>query len=136
QNQYALVEQIGHLTALSGSLYNRQLAYFYADHGIKLDDAYANAAREYEARRDIYGADAVAWAALKTGKTDEAQAAIKDALKLGTKDAKIFYHAGMIAAAAGNKAEAARMLKAALALNPGFDPLQAENARTTLEALK
>ncbi|HEX3101960.1 MAG TPA: tetratricopeptide repeat protein, partial [Pyrinomonadaceae bacterium] len=47
QNQYALVEQIGHLTALSGSLYNRQLAYFYADHGIKLDDAYANAAREY-----------------------------------------------------------------------------------------
>ncbi len=136
QNQYALVEQIGHLSALSGSLYNRQLALFYADHDIKSDEAYANAAREYESRRDIYGADAVAWTALKAGKTDEARAAIKDALKLGTKDAKLFYHAALIAVATGNKNEAVRMLKTALALNPVFDPLQAENAKTALEALK
>ena len=131
-NQYTLVEQIGHLTALSGTLYNRQLALFYADHDLKPDDAYSNAVKEYEVRRDIYGADAVAWTALKAGKIIEAQAAIKEALKLSTKDAKLYYHAGMIASAAGNREEAVRLLKIALALNPAFDPLQAENAKKAL----
>ena len=134
-NQYTLVEQIGHLTALSGTLYNRQLVLFYADHGIKSDEAYANASKEYEVRRDIYGADAVAWTALKAGKITEAQSAIKEALKLGTKDAKLYYHAGMIAVAAGDRTEALRQLKAAISLNPTFDPLQAENARNVLRVM-
>ena len=103
QAQYTLVEQIARLSALNGQLYNRQLALFYADHDLKADEAYALAAREYEARRDIYGADAVAWTALKAGKLTEAQAAIKEALKLGTRDAKLFYHAGLIARAASEK---------------------------------
>ncbi len=131
-NQYALVEQIGHLSALSGALYNRQLALFYADHDMKPDEAYTNAAKEYETRQDIYGADAVAWTALKAGKIAEAQNAIKDALKLGTKDAKIYYHAGMIAKAAGDRPQATRLLKTALSINPVFDPLQAENAKKAL----
>jgi tetratricopeptide (TPR) repeat protein len=131
--QYALVEQIGHLGAASGALYNRQLALFYADHDMKAEAAYADAVKEYEARQDIYGADAVAWTALKAGKTREAQAAIKEALKLGTRDAKLFYHAGMIARAAGQKDAAQDYLKRALTLNPQFDPLQAVIARNALE---
>lgn len=131
--QYALVEQIGRLSAASGALYNRQLALFYADHDMKADAAYADAVKEYEARQDIYGADAVAWTALKAGKTAEAQAAIKEALKLGTRDAKLFYHAGMIARAAGQKDAARDYLKQALTLNPQFDPLQAVIARNALE---
>jgi tetratricopeptide (TPR) repeat protein len=132
-SQYALVEQIGHLSAASGALYNRQLALFYADHDMKAEAAYADAVKEYEARQDIYGADAVAWTALKAGKTVEAQAAIKEALKLGTRDAKLFYHAGMIARAAGQKDAAHDYLKRALTLNPQFDPLQAVIARNALE---
>jgi tetratricopeptide (TPR) repeat protein len=131
--QYALVEQIGHLSATSGALYNRQLALFYADHDMKAEAAYADAVKEYEARQDIYGADAVAWTALKAGKTREAQAAIKEALKLGTRDAKLFYHAGMIARAAGQKDAARDYLKRALTLNPQFDALQAVIARNALE---
>ena len=136
ENQYALVEQIGNLAAESGTLYNRQLALFYADHGLKPEAAYRNASKEYMTRRDIYGADAVAWTALKAGKINAAQSAIKEALKLGTKDAKLFYHAGMIARAAGDSVEAQRWLKAALTLNPAFDPLQAEFARKALRALQ
>jgi tetratricopeptide (TPR) repeat protein len=128
-NQYKLVETIGHLSTLSGTLYNRQLALFYADHDMKPDEAYQNAAKEYEVRQDIYGADAVAWTALKAGKVPEAQAAIKEALKLGTKDAKLYYHAGMIEKAAGNAGEAKRLLGLALKTNPGFDPLQSVNAK-------
>jgi hypothetical protein len=55
------------------------------------------AVREYESRRDIYGADAVAWTAFKAGKVDEAQTMMRLALRLGTEDARLFYHAAMIA---------------------------------------
>jgi tetratricopeptide (TPR) repeat protein len=126
--QYALCEQLARLSKAKGELYNRQLALFYADHDLKAEEAYQAAQREYAARRDIYGTDTLAWAALKAGKLAEAQQAIKDALRLGTQDAKLFYHAGMIARAAGDKAAARDYLQRALRLNPQFDPLQAKRA--------
>ena len=131
--QYSLVEKIGRLNELNGALYNRQLALFYADHDLKPEEAYANASREYAVRRDIYGADALAWTALKAGKIVEAQAAIKDALRLRTKDARLFDHAGMIARAAGDVKNARNYLQRALTLSPQFDPLQAAIARRALE---
>jgi tetratricopeptide (TPR) repeat protein len=130
--QYALVEQSAKLSAAAGSLYDRHLALFYADHDLKAEEAYTLARKEYEIRRDVYGADALAWTALKAGKIVEAQTAIKEALRLGTQDAQIFYHAGMIARAAGDKAMATDFLNRALRLNPQFDPLQAAIARKTL----
>ncbi|MDQ2920714.1 MAG: tetratricopeptide repeat protein [Acidobacteriota bacterium] len=132
-SRYSLVEKIARLSELNGALYNRQVAVFYADHDLKPEEGYAKALREYGVRRDIYGADAVAWTALKAGKIAEAQSAIAEALRLGTKDARLFYHAGMIARAAGEKSAARDYLKRALALNPQFDPLQAPIARKALE---
>lgn len=131
--QYKLVEQIARLSETNGVLYNRQLALFYADHDLKPQEAYALALKEYETRRDIYGADAVAWTAFKAGKIEEAQAAMKEALRLGTRDARLFYHAGLIARAAGDKSTARNSLQQALKLNPQFDPLQASRARLALE---
>src|SRR5262249_1993992 len=136
QQQYALIDRILQLNQISGTLYNRQIALFYADHDIKSEEAYNQAKLEYEQRRDIYGADALAWTALKAGKLAEAQAAIKEALKLNTRDAKLYYHAGMIAKAAGEKASARDYLNRALTLNPQFDPLQSANARIALESLR
>jgi tetratricopeptide (TPR) repeat protein len=130
--QYALVEQTAKLSAASGVLYNRQLALFYADHDLKPQPACEQAAKEYEARRDIYGADALAWTALKAGRVSEAQAAIKEALRLGTQDARLFYHAGMIARAAGDREAARTWLQRALRLSPRFDPLQAPIAGKAL----
>jgi tetratricopeptide (TPR) repeat protein len=131
--QYSLVEKIGRLNELNGALYNRQLALFCADHDIKPEDAYANASKEYAVRRDVYGADALAWTALKTGRIPAAQMAIKSALSLGTKDARLFYHAGMIARATGDNSGAREYLKLGLSLSPQFDPLQASIARKALE---
>ena len=122
--QYELVGRIALLNELNGTLYNRQLALFRADHELKTEDAYLAAKKEYELRRDIYGADALAWTALKAGRIEEARAAINDALRLGTADAKLFYHAGMISRAAGDTASARAYLQRALKLNPKFDPLQ------------
>jgi tetratricopeptide (TPR) repeat protein len=132
QIQYALVEQIGHLNALNGTRYNRQLAIFYADHNLKTKVAYEDAVREYKERRDIYGADTLAWTALKAGKLAEAQQAIGEALRLSTHDARLLYHAGMIASANGNRQLSRDYLKQALALCPKFDPLQAPIASKAL----
>ncbi len=133
--QYALVEAIGHLSAVQGVLYNRQLALFHADHDLEPRAAYAAAQREYAVRRDVYGADAVAWTALKAGNLATARTAMRAALRLGTRDARLLYHAGMIARVAGDAPAARAYLRRALALSPQFDPLQARVARTTLEAL-
>jgi tetratricopeptide (TPR) repeat protein len=129
---YALCEQTARLSAANGRLYNRQLALFYADHDLKAGEAYQLAKREYEMRRDIYGADALAWTALKAGKIDEARQAVKEALRLGTQDAKLFYHSGMIARGAGDRATAQEYLQRALKLNPRFDPRQSQVAKQAL----
>jgi len=130
--QYELVERIGQINELNVTLYNRQLAVFDADHDIKSKRAYENATREYAVRKDIYGADALAWAALKNNKVAEAQSLMTSALRLGTKDARLFYHAGMIAKAAGDLKQGREYLQRALSLNPQFDPLQAAIARKAL----
>jgi tetratricopeptide (TPR) repeat protein len=129
---YALCEQTAKIGAAGGQLYNRQIALFYADHDLKSGEAYQLAKREFERRRDVYGADALAWAALKAGKIDEARQAVKDALRLGTQDAKLFYHAGMVARAAGDRATAQEYLRRALKLNPSFDPRQSQVAKQAL----
>lgn len=135
--RFELVEQLGeHSRKVHNSPSNRNLALFYADHDLKAEEAYALAQGEYAAgRRDVYGADALAWTALKSDRIAEAQSAMKDALRLGTQDARLFYHAGMIARAAGENAAAIRHLTRALELNPHFDPLQSKIARAALEGL-
>lgn len=130
--QYELVEKMGRAGG-DHHLYDRAFVLFYADHDRSVAEAYTNAAYEFTKRRDVYGADALAWAALKAGKIKEAQTAIADALRMGTRDAKLFYHAGMIARAAGEKEGGRAYLKQALTLNPQFDPLQATVARKALE---
>ncbi|HYL97624.1 MAG TPA: tetratricopeptide repeat protein [Blastocatellia bacterium] len=132
QAQYALVEKIGHLSALNGVLYNRALAWFRADHNTQVEEGYEYAAREYAVRKDIYGADALAWSALKAGRIDEAQKLSRESLRLGTHDAKLLYHAGEIAMAAGDKRSAIEYLGSALKLNPCFDPLQSIIAKQDL----
>ena len=127
-----LVEQTGHLSELNGTRYNRQIALFYADHNRKPEEAFADASREYQDRRDIYGADTLAWTALKARNLAEAQKAMSETLRLSTRDAKLYYHAGMVAAACGNLKSSRTYLQRALALNPGFDPLQAREARRAL----
>lgn len=136
QGQYSAVERLSQSNPLNSALYNRHLIMFWADHDIKIEEAYVRAKKEYETRRDIYGADSFAWAAFKAGKLDEAQAAITDSLHLGTRDARLFYHAGMIARARGNGDAAADYLGRALRLNKHFDLLQSGIAIQTLDEIE
>ena len=57
-----------------------------------------------------------------------------EALRLGTRDPRFLYHAGMIARALGERARATALLCDALALNPSFDVVQGAVARAALDA--
>lgn len=113
----------------------KHLAMFWADRGVRLDEALTITQAEYSAQKDILSADALAWCLLKNGRITEAKTAIQEAMRLNTNDASILYHAGMIENAAGNKAEAKRLLTLSLSISPDFDPLQSLAARAELEKL-
>lgn len=134
--QYQLVEYIGYLNAINKTIYNRELALFYADHDIKLNQALDLAQKELEVRRDIYTHDVIAWALFKNERFQEAHAAITDALKLGTKDARLFFHAGMIYHRLGEAEKAKQYLQRALSTNPYFHIFYVDVAQRTLTALR
>lgn len=131
KKQYDLVEFIERTTAAS-TTYSRQLALFYADHDMKLNDGLSIAQRERANRSDIFTCDALAWCLYKKGDLAGAKKSIDEAMRLGTRDARISYHAGMINQALGNRRDAAKYLQLALKINPFFDVLQADVARQTL----
>ena len=133
--QYGTVEVIATLAAINQQVYNRQLATYYADHDVKLDEALRLTTTELAVRKDVYGYDAQAWALYKNGRFDEAKVAAQHALSQHTPDAKIWYHAGLIDQALGHLDAARTELRRALTISPDFDPLQSPKARAALTAL-
>jgi tetratricopeptide (TPR) repeat protein len=133
-DSYALARAETALFKANGVVVDLELALFEADHGdaaIALDlaeDAYAE-------RPTVKAADALAWAMLKAGRTAEARKRSVEALRLGSRDPVLLYHAGAIAAAAGDSKAAVRDLRAALKLDPGFSPTGAAAARMLLASL-
>jgi tetratricopeptide (TPR) repeat protein len=136
RRQYDLVEVTGRIQEASTGLFDRQVALFLADHGLKSEAALRIAERELLGRKDIYGYDAVAWCALRAGRVGRARETIRQALRLHTRDAKLDYHAGMIALASGDRPGARRHLRRALGLNPHFDLRGADEARAALASLE
>lgn len=133
--QFALVEKIGDLSEAQGALYDRQRAIYYADHNLQPQKAVALARGEMKVRQDIYAYDTLAWTLFKAGQLDEAAANMKQSLKWNTRDAMLWFHAGMIAAARHQTDEARLDLELALRINPQFHPTQPQIARDTLKRL-
>jgi len=136
RKQYDLVEFIEQSSTAGAATYSRQLALFWANHDKKLDEALRIAQSERAARADIYTCDVLAWCLYKTNDLKRAKAAIDEALRLGTRDALIHYHAGMIYEKLGDQSSAIKHLSRALEINPSFDILQADVARQKLEEIQ
>ena len=81
----------------------RHMIYYWLDHDKNLTEALTQARLEREQRKDVFTCDLLAWALFKNGEMPAAKAAIREALRLGTKDARISYHAGMIFSASGSQ---------------------------------
>ena len=133
--QYQLVAAIESLHRANGVDTDMEIALFNADHEKNMKETVALARHAYANRPSIHGADALAWALYKNGYYAEAEQYSKEALKLGTKDPLKLFHAGMIALELGDRQQAREYLEDALAINPHFSILYAEEAQRTLETL-
>jgi predicted Zn-dependent protease len=134
--QYALVKYIGLLGHINQILHNRDLALFDADHDRNLGEALDLAQKELEVRHDVYTWDALAWALYKNGKMTEAANASERALKFGTRDPLLLFHAAMIAEGLGHREQARNEMKQALQINSHFDLIYANTAQQKLASLE
>lgn len=129
-----LVGAAQQLLGAAGVNTDAEIAVYEADHGdpkraVKLGrSAWSNGP-------SVRSADALGWALTKAGKPREGLSYGRRALRLGSRDASYLFHAGMSAKEAGRPKEAERLLRGALAANPGFSPLHARTARRALEDL-
>ena len=112
-----------------------EIALYNADHG-NPSVALKAARDEWARRHSIHVADALAWALYASGDYREAQTYSKRALKLGTRNALFFYHAGMIQLKLGNPSEARTLLQTAIDINPNFSILHEADAQRTLKQLE
>lgn len=88
----------------------RSFALHLATRGIELDQALDLAKAEVMTRRDVFSWDALAWAQHASGASEAALISTRRALAEGTRDARLFLHAGIIAKAAGEPSLAAEQL--------------------------
>lgn len=110
------------------------LALFFASKNRNADEALRLLEEERRNRGGVYVDDAYAWALYRAGRLPEAQRASAQALRLGTRDARLLFHAGAIELALGDKARGRKLVTEALAMNPRFDISGAAEARRLLAA--
>ena len=115
--------------------FHRAWSLFLLDHDRDVPRVLAKVEEEIRTRQDIYGYDLLAWALHLSGRDVEARRAMSRALTLGTRDAMLFYHAGMIERGLGDAQSARHYLRAALETNPYWHPLQPDRARAVLDSL-
>jgi tetratricopeptide (TPR) repeat protein len=135
EDQYTLVDAWTALARANGVNADLDTALAAADHGDKA--AALRAARaEWARRHTVHTADALAWALHVNGKDEEALPYARQATATGYRNATFLYHRGVIEHATGHSTDARAHLSAALKLNPGFSPLGAREARSTLKTLE
>jgi tetratricopeptide (TPR) repeat protein len=96
------------------------LGLFLATKGLEPEEALRLIDTERKTRGGVYLDDAYAWALYRTGRIGDARTASDQALRLGTRDARLLYHAGAIRLAAGD-VQGRDLIRQALRLNPRFD---------------
>jgi tetratricopeptide (TPR) repeat protein len=134
RRQYALARAEIALFESSGVVVDLELALFEADHGDPAR-ALSLAQSAYDAAPTVRAADAQAWALHRLGRDQEAVLMADEALRLGSREPLLRFHAGAIAASLGRGEQAHDQLEAALHADPGFSATGAEEARRLLERL-
>ena len=111
---------------------HRTLALYYATKNLAVEEAVRLAESEKKVRGDITTEDALAWSYYRAGKLKEAKEASDRANRLGTRDAQLWFHAGAIRLALGEKGAGLKLVKDALKLSPKFDVSGAAEATELL----
>ncbi len=135
ERQDELVRVIQRLYAENGVDTDLEMALFDVDRGLNLDAAVAQARGEWAKRRGIHVADTLAWALYRRGDCREADGFAREALRLGTRDALLLFHAGRIAECAGDPTRARSLLAEALTINPHFSLRYSAEAHFALASI-
>lgn len=94
----------------------RTFALYLASSGIDPSRALQMARQELTLRHDVFTRDTLAWALYAGGDLKQARRIHQQVMAQGTIDARLFYHAGILAAAEGDMPAAKRWLERAQAL--------------------
>jgi tetratricopeptide (TPR) repeat protein len=131
ERYYRLAEDIARETVMRDG----SVAGFLAERDRRIDEALKLAQEAAAWRQDIFTEDALAWVSFKAGRLAEADAASRRALRTGTRDRRILYHAAAIRTARGDLDGAQALVERSLAGNRNFDPLVAPAATDLYERL-
>ena len=113
---YSLVDAIAVLQQDAGQIVDLEMAVFEADRGVDPGKAVELARRAYDERPDaVYPADALAWALFRSGDAEAAVAPMEQALRLGSTDPLVRFHAAEVFYALGDTERARTELQRALA---------------------
>ena len=129
QRQYDLMDAIHQLFVANGAKVDLETSVYYSDHRIRLPEALELAKLALRDRPGIYADDAMAWALVKNDRCQEALPFSESSLRLGTRDANLYFHRGMLERCLGNDRVARGWFQRALDLNPHFSLLWAPVAQ-------
>ena len=129
-----------------GHTHDRMFSVYLADRNEMLALAQHAATHDLVNRKDIFAYDTYAWSTYRLAQSVavgsnnqyrliESKQCIDKALALGTKNATIYFHAGMIELALDHKSIAKSHFQDALRINPSFNPAQADQARKEISKL-
>jgi tetratricopeptide (TPR) repeat protein len=108
----------------------RTLALYLATRHESPEAALRLARAELASRSDIFTRDALAWSLAAAGKLTEAHSEMQRAMAEGTQDARLFFHAGIIASQAGHSADGERWLRKASELSHLLLPSERNELQT------
>jgi tetratricopeptide (TPR) repeat protein len=136
RRERATVAVMDRLLEANGVRVDLESAVYRADLGTRPGETVQLARRARAARPSVYGDDAVGWALARAGRCREALPFARRALRLGTKDALVYFHRGYAEGCAGNEAARREWYGRALALDPEFSIRWAPVARAALSSTR
>jgi tetratricopeptide (TPR) repeat protein len=132
RRQRALVGVIERLLRANGVSVDLEAAVYRADQRLGPQETVELARKARAARPSIYGDDALAWALTRAGRCTNALPYARRALRLGTRDALLYFHRGYAEGCAGNEAGMRDWYARALELSPHFSVRWGPVARAAL----